>query len=127
MTHRPMDFMSPIAAIRLARIYAAGPSGRDCSFTYDWSVPGQKYGKRRETTWAEKRIMVEAKYEDAAINVSIVRASSIQRERAELMHGTELAGLRQQKLDLQNKPLGVDIAPMLADLEDKIAAIIAAA
>lgn len=125
---RHVDFnAAPItAAIRLARCWAGGMSQMDCAWVYDWT-PGRTHGSRRETTWSEKRAAVMARYQEAKEQVVKVQALNAQRERAERSHGAELRTLREERRMLENKPSGVNIRPAQANIDNQIAAIIAAA
>lgn len=125
---RHVDFTAnpTTAAIRLARCWAGGMSQMECAWVYDWT-PGPTHGSRRETTWAEKRAAVMARYDEAKEKIAIVQALSAKRERAERKHGAELRVLREERLMLETKPIGVNIRTMQEEIDRKIAAIIEAA
>lgn len=125
---RRVDFNADpvMAAIRLARCWAEGPSQMNCAWVCDWT-PGPTHGSRRETTWSEKRAAVMVRYQEAKEQVVKVQALNAQRERAERVHGAELRVLREERRMLQNKPWGVNIRPAQDDIDNQIAAIIAAA
>ena len=112
-------------AIRLARCWAEGMSQRDCAWVYDWT-PGPTYGARRETTWAEKRAAVMRRYDEAKAAIAHIQSQQAKRDRADKTHARELMILRQQRRDLEMKPLGVNIRPMQEEIDRKIAALIEA-
>lgn len=125
---RYVDFTAnpTTAAIRLARCWAEGPGQYKCAWVYNWSS-GPEYGSRRKTTWSEKRAAVMSRYEEAKKSIAHVQEKNAQRERAERTHGLELRILREERRMLENKPLGVNIRPMVQEIDRKIRSIIDAA
>lgn len=119
------DGSPSFVAIRLARCWAQGPSGRDADWAFDWT-PGPSYGSRRATTWAEKRAAVAEQFERAKDEASRLAEYRERRERNEVRHAEELFYLRLAKDRLENKSFRIDIREPQRRIDEKIRALLEA-
>lgn len=111
--YRDADFNADprFAAIRLARVW----------------VQADIWAKRQDLTFSEQRKMVADRHDEAKKGVAHVQALSAQRERAERKFGAELRTLREERDMLENKPWGVNIQHLKAEIDKQINEIIQSA